>query len=191
MGSPSSERLKIGLGKALNNLNPFGPALKGLKPDDLWRFFPTYISLWSGRPRQNLPKIHTGTSCWSTNMSMEAPLLGGFQYKYCHGYFLIKTNSVLLVCFPKITMQSGWSKKSECIKPPGVESVNPQPLYSSPTASRPYRGSAWTQQTGMCNSTFQVSLPPQMVRAWFAGEGRERITSLLSLQTLTKGNLTV
>lgn len=71
---------------------------------------------------------------------MEAPLLWGFQYKYCRGYLLIKTNSVLLACFPRVTMQSSWNNRSECIKAPGVESVSPQPLYLSPVAFRPYRG---------------------------------------------------
>lgn len=40
----------------------------------------------------------------------EAPLLRCFQYKHCHGYLLIETNSVLLA---KI-------RDSECIKSPGV-----------------------------------------------------------------------
>lgn len=79
--------------KALNNLNLFGPALKGLGPD-------SDVSL-TPRPRQNLPR----TSHPSTSISTEAPLLWGFQYKYCRGYLLIKTNPVLLVCFPKVNTQ--------------------------------------------------------------------------------------
>lgn len=69
--SPSPEGVKIGLDKALNNLNPFGPALKGLGPDSLQMSFPPDVSL-TPRPRQNLPR----TLRPSTDISTEPPRCG-------------------------------------------------------------------------------------------------------------------
>lgn len=37
-------------------------------------------------------------------------LFCGSQYKYCRGYLLIKMNSLLLLCFPRVTTQSSWNK---------------------------------------------------------------------------------
>lgn len=79
------------------------------------------------------------TSGLSTNISMEAPLSRCFQYKHCHGYLLIKTNAVLLVCFPRVTMQASQNKRfwmhsnSRCC----LWTYN---HCMHPTATRPWEG---------------------------------------------------
>lgn len=134
--SSSPVRLKVGLDKTLDS---FGPALKGLQrwpPEEMTSRGPFQpVSAWSGGSHQNLPKIPTEPHVQDQMSAWRHPCCGVSSTNIATATFWWKQSQ----SFPEVNTWSSWHKRSERIKPPGVQSVSPWPVYSFPTTSRLYR----------------------------------------------------
>lgn len=78
---------------------------------DLWSCFPTCISLRPRGPHHNLPKIHTAPQVWVQTSARRHPCWGVSNTNIAMVTFWLKTNWVLLVCFPRVTMQASQNKR--------------------------------------------------------------------------------